>query len=49
MSGGNYIAYNLGLNPAVNFNFMLRVEGVLDLPCKSIRAFQKENEYGIKR
>ena len=45
MSGGNYIAYNLGLNPAVNFNFMLRVEGVLDLPCKSIRAFQKENEY----
>lgn len=45
MSGGNYIAYNLGLNPAVNFNFMLRVEGVFDLPCKSVRAFQKENEY----
>ena len=45
MSGGNYVAYNLGLNPAVNFNFMLRVEGVFDLPCKSVRAFQKENEY----
>lgn len=45
MSGGNYIAYNLGLNPAVNFNFMLRVEGVFDLPCKSVRSFQKENEY----
>lgn len=45
MSGGNYLAYNLGVNPAVNFNFMLRVEGVLDLPCRSVRAFQKENEY----
>ena len=45
MSGGNYIAYNLGLNPAVNFNFMIRVEGVFDLPCRSVRAFQKENEY----
>lgn len=45
MESGNYFAYNLGLNPAVNFNFMLRVEGVMDLPCKSVRAFQKENEY----
>ena len=45
MENGNYVAYNLGLNPAVNFNFMLRVEGVFDLPCKAVHAFSKENEY----
>jgi hypothetical protein len=32
-------------NPLVNFNFMLRVEGVFDLPCKSIKAFTREMEY----
>lgn len=42
---GNFLAYNLGRNPAVNFNFMLRVEGVFDLPCRAVRAFQRENEY----
>ena len=42
---GNFLAYNFGRNPAVNFNFMLRVEGVFDLPCRAVRAFQRENEY----
>ncbi len=41
----NYVVSNLGLEPLVNYNFMLRVEGVFDLPCKSIRAFSKANEY----
>ncbi|MBQ3105294.1 MAG: hypothetical protein IJC59_05465 [Lachnospiraceae bacterium] len=45
MDGGNIVVRNLGLNPAVNFNFMLRAEGIFDLPCRSVRAFQKENEY----
>ncbi len=44
---GNSIVQNYGKNPAVNFNFMLRVEGIFDLPCKSVHAFQKENEYEI--
>ncbi len=42
---GNILIQNFGNNPAVNFNFMLRVEGIYDLPCKSVRAFQRENEY----
>ena len=42
---GNFLAYNFGRNPAVNFDFMLRVEGVFDLPCRAVRAFQRENEY----
>ncbi|MDR1247527.1 MAG: hypothetical protein LBK57_11000 [Clostridiales Family XIII bacterium] len=32
-------------NPLVNFNFMLRVEAVFDLPCKSVKAFTRELEY----
>ena len=42
---GNKVIQNFGLNPATNFNFILRVEGLFDLPCKSVRVFQKENEY----
>lgn len=42
---GNFLVYNYGRNPAVNFNFMLRVEGLYDLPCRAVRAFQRENEY----
>ena len=42
---GNTFLTNKGLNPVVNFNFMLRVEAVMDVPCKSVRAFTKENEY----
>ena len=44
-SNGNIVVQNFGLNPAPNFNFMLRVEGVFDLPCKSVHVFQKENEF----
>lgn len=36
---------NQGLTPLVNYNFNLQVEGVYNLPCKSVRVFQRENEY----
>lgn len=42
---GNQVVKNFGLNPATNFNFMLRVEGVFDLPCRAVRSFQRENEF----
>lgn len=45
MAEGNTFVQNFGLNPAVNFNFMLRVEGVMDVPCKSVHSFTKQNEY----
>ncbi|MCD8067645.1 MAG: phage tail protein, partial [Lachnospiraceae bacterium] len=42
-------SFNVGLDlerkPAVGFNFVLRVEALYDLPCKSVRAFSKANEY----
>ena len=41
----NWIVWNQGKNPLVNFNFMLRVELMFDLPCKSVRAFTRELEY----
>ena len=41
----NWVVWNQGKNPLVNFNFMLRVEMAFDLPCKSVRAFQRELEY----
>ena len=31
--------------PLVNYNFCLRVEGIYDLPCKSIHGFEDEYEY----
>lgn len=31
--------------PLTNYNFMLRVEGAYDLPCRSISGIVKENEY----
>lgn len=43
----NTLVQNFGLTPAVNFHFMLRVEGLIDLPCKAVRAFQRENEYEL--
>lgn len=43
----NFLVMNQGNNPLVGFNFMLRVEGIYDLPCKSVKAFTKENEYEI--
>lgn len=42
---GNSVVQNFGLNPSVNFNFILRVEGVFDLPCKAVHGFKKDNEY----
>ncbi|MCD8326443.1 MAG: phage tail protein [Lachnospiraceae bacterium] len=43
------LSFNIGLNldrkPAVGFNFVLRVEALYDLPCKSVRSFSKVNEY----
>lgn len=41
----NKVVSNLGTRPLVNYNFMLRVDGMYDLPCKSIHSFTKENEY----
>lgn len=31
--------------PLMNYNFLLRVEGLFDLPCKSITGVQKREEY----
>ena len=36
---------NQGLTPLVNYNFTLQVEGVYNLPCKSVHVFHRENEY----
>lgn len=41
----NIVVMNQGLNPLVSYNFMLRVEGIYDLPCKAVHSFKKENEY----
>lgn len=45
MGSTNTVVVNKGLDPLVNFNFMLRVEGIYDVPCKSIHSFKKENAY----
>lgn len=45
ISDQNWVVWNQGKNPLVNFNFMLRVELMFDLPCKSVRAFTRELEY----
>ena len=41
----NFLVYNTGRNVSPNFNFMLRVEGLFDLPCRRVHAFTKANEY----
>ncbi len=41
----NFLVMNQGNSPLVGYNFMLRVEGLYDLPCKSIRAFSRELEF----
>lgn len=43
----NFLAINKGLYPLVNFNFLLRVELIYDLPCKSVKAFTREMEYEL--
>ena len=42
---GNKLVVNTGANPVINFAFMLRVEGVFDLPCKAVKGIQRENEF----
>ena len=42
---GNKLVVNTGDNPVINFAFMLRVEGVFDLPCKSVKGIRRENEF----
>ena len=42
---GNILVLNQSKNVLVNYNFMLRVEGIYDLPCKSVHSFTKENEF----
>ena len=42
---GNKLVVNTGLNPVANFAFMLRVEGVFDLPCKAVKGIHRENEF----
>lgn len=41
----NIVVINKGLHPLVNFNFMLRVEGIYDVPCKKVEQFEREYEY----
>lgn len=41
----NTLVLNQGLDPLVGYNFMLRVEGIFDVPCKSVKSFSKEMEY----
>ena len=40
----NNLVLNQGKSPLVGYNFMLRVEGIYDLPCKSVHAFSRELE-----
>ena len=38
----NYsIVRNTGSHPVIGYSFMLRVEGIYDLPCRAVRGFQK--------
>lgn len=42
---GNYVVENNGTNVLVNTNFMMRVEGVYDVPCKKVLAIERQNEF----
>lgn len=39
------VVVNTGENVLVSYNYMLRVEGIYDLPCKAVHSFTKENEF----
>ncbi|MCR5503805.1 MAG: hypothetical protein K6F53_12440 [Lachnospiraceae bacterium] len=41
----NILVYNQGRGVSPNFNFMLRVEGIFDLPCRRVHSFTKQNEF----
>lgn len=45
ISTENSLVLNQGKSPLVSYNFMLRVEGIYDLPCKSVQAFSRQLEY----
>lgn len=47
ISTDNSILWNAGLSPVPSYNFMLRVEGIIDLPCKAVRAFSKQVEFEL--
>ena len=47
ITSDNIWVQNAGLSPVPSYNFMLRVEALMDLPCKSIKAFSKEMEYEL--
>ena len=36
-----------GHDVLVSYNYMLRVEGMYDLPCKAVHSFTKENEFRL--
>lgn len=46
-AGGNDIGIirNEGLHPLGAFAFMLRIEGVIDLPCRAVKGLRRENEF----
>ncbi|MBQ7680326.1 MAG: hypothetical protein IJT34_10820, partial [Butyrivibrio sp.] len=44
-ANGNAIFYNQGRGASPNFNFMLRVELLFDLPCRKVHSFTKQNEF----
>ena len=44
-TSGNMKSLNSDTKPIGNYNFILRVEGAFDLPCRSIKVIRKENEY----
>lgn len=41
----NILVTNQSKKALVNYNFMLRVEAIYDLPCKAVHSFTKENEF----
>lgn len=47
ISTGNSLVCSAGISPVPSYNFMLRVEGIMDLPCKSVKAFSKELEFEL--
>lgn len=45
MDNTNIVVVNKGSDPLPRTNFMLRVEGLYDVPCGKIHSFSKKNEY----
>lgn len=44
-TGGNILVFNPANNPLTKYNFLLRVEGIYDIPCQRVQAFSREMEY----